>query len=165
MQRLRTRAQFQAVLAGPVVARSAHFALHRLHADAQRERAAERAAAQPLFAAPGLWLGVLLPKRVARRAVTRNAIRRQIYAVAALFATRLVPAPAAAGHSPAADCTVAHVVRLRAGFERKQFVSASSAALRQAVRAELLQLFAHGARRAAGRETAPAAAPAAPAGP
>jgi ribonuclease P protein component len=33
------------------------------------------------------------------------------------------------------------VVRLRAGFDRKQFVSASSDALKQAVRNELMELF------------------------
>jgi len=34
------------------------------------------------------------------------------------------------------------LVRLRAGFDRRQFISASSDALKQAVRAELQQLFA-----------------------
>ena len=34
-----------------------------------------------------------------------------------------------------------HVVRLRAAFDRKQFVSASSEVLKAAVRAELLSLF------------------------
>ncbi len=75
----------------------------------------------------------MVPKRWARRAVTRNTIKRQIYAVAASFETRLPQA--------------AHVVRLRSTFDRKQFVSATSDALKQAVRAELLQLFGHAARR------------------
>jgi len=35
----------------------------------------------------------------------------------------------------------AHVVRLRAGFDRKEFVSASSDKLKAAVRAELEQLL------------------------
>ena len=69
----------------------------------------------------------MVPKRWARRAVTRNAIKRQIYNVATGFEPCLLQA--------------AHVVRLRAGFDRKQFVSASSDLLKQAVRAELLQLF------------------------
>lgn len=76
----------------------------------------------------------MVPKRWARRAVTRNAIKRQIFAVAALNATRLPPA--------------AHVVRLRSAFDRKQFVSARSEALCQAVRAELLQLFERSSRKA-----------------
>ena len=69
----------------------------------------------------------------ARRAVTRNAIRRQIHAVGESLQPPL-----------AAD---AHLVRLRAGFARSQFPSASSTALKAAVRAELLQLFASRERR------------------
>ena len=57
----------------------------------------------------------------------RNAIKRQIYNVAVGFEPCLLQA--------------AHVVRLRAAFDRKQFVSASSDLLKQAVRVELLQLF------------------------
>ena len=85
----------------------------------------------------------MVPKRWARRAVTRNAIKRQIYGVAAALEPALPPA--------------AHVVRLRATFDRKQFVSASSDPLKQAVRAELQQLFerALGARKPA---SAPGAA-------
>mgnify|MGYP002128448683 FL=1 len=70
----------------------------------------------------------MVPKRWARRAVTRNAIKRQIYNVSDRFGDRLPVA--------------AHVVRLRTGFDRKQFISASSDALKAAVRAELEQLFA-----------------------
>lgn len=74
-----------------------------------------------------VWMGALVPKRWAKRAVTRNAIKRQIYNVSADFEPRLVLA--------------AHVVRLRAGFDRAQFISASSRQLKQAVRTELQQLF------------------------
>lgn len=69
----------------------------------------------------------MVPKRWARRAVTRNTIKRQIDAVSQLFEARL---PAAA-----------HVVRLRSAFDRSQFASATSDALRAAIRAELVQLF------------------------
>ena len=91
--------------------------------------------AQALFGvgAPAVWLGAMVPKRWARRAVTRNAIKRQIYAVGAAHEGQLAQA--------------AHVVRLRCAFDRKQYVSATSDALKQAVRAELLQLFGHTARR------------------
>ena len=75
----------------------------------------------------------MVPKRWARRAVTRNTIKRQIYAVASGFEARMPSG--------------AHVVRLRMGFDRKQFVSATSEALKQAVRAELEQLFAAAERR------------------
>lgn len=125
MQRLQTRAQFQAVLAGDTVARTTHFALHRcaLHGGPQ--------GGALLFEGAAVWLGALIPKRWARRAVTRNAIRRQIYAVA--------------GHVEWVWPSAAHVVRLRAAFDRARFPSASSAALKSAVRQELIQLFARSA--------------------
>jgi len=120
MQRLKTRPQFQATMAGGTASRTAHFALHRLALDA--------AAARSLFnVQPDIWLGALVPKRWARRAVTRNTVRRQIYAVSAHFEVELPQA--------------AYVVRLRAAFDRKQFVSATSTALKRAVRAELETLF------------------------
>ena len=82
-QRLRSRQQFQAVMAGAPVAKTPHFALHRAALDVPVE-------GRPLFPVADAWLGVLLPKRWARRAVTRNAIRRQIYETA-----RAVPVPMA----------------------------------------------------------------------
>ena len=132
MQRLRSRQQFQAVMAGPPVAKTAHFALHRAALTGE--------AGQPsLFPVADTWLGVLLPKRWARRAVTRNAIRRQIYEVS----KAALPLPEAA-----------LVVRLRAEFSRRQFVSATSEPLKRAVRAELQQLLG----RLAGRAVAPTGA-------
>ena len=135
MQRLKTRPQFQAAMAGGTVARTAHFALHRLALDAGSAAPlvlvkpdAKAAPASSLFSRTDeAWLGAMVPKRWARRAVTRNAIKRQIYNVATGFEPCLLQA--------------AHVVRLRVAFDRKQFVSASSDLLKQAVRAELLQLF------------------------
>ncbi len=136
MQRLKTRAQFQAVLAGATVARTAHFALHRCALDSE--------SGAQLFASDDVWLGAMVPKRWARRAVTRNAIKRQIYSVSA---------PPHAGLPRAA-----HVVRLKAAFDRKEFVSASSERLKRAVRAELELLLERAARPAPTR--APAAPPA-----
>ena len=92
------------------------------------------APAAALFEPQATWLGAMVPKRWARRAVTRNAIKRQIYNVSASFDAALPQA--------------AYVVRLRSGFDRKVFPSASSAALKSAVRAELMQLF----ERCAGRQ-------------
>ena len=86
--------------------------------------------AQALFALDGVWMGAMVPKRWARRAVTRNTIKRQIYAVSSRFADRLPNA--------------AHVVRLRATFDRTQFISATSEQLKLAVRQELEQLFERG---------------------
>ena len=146
MHRLKTRPQFQAAMAGGTVSRTAHFALHRLVLDANSAAAAVNPiassgpdslpsvqGAQALFAVHDVWLGAMVPKRWAKRAVTRNTIKRQIYAVGASFEARLPQA--------------AHVVRLRTAFDRKQFASASSDQLKQAVRAELLQLFGQAAKR------------------
>ena len=145
MQRLKTRAQFQAALAGATVARTAHFALHRCALDLA-------SSAQPLFVSDDVWLGAMVPKRWARRAVTRNAIKRQIYAVSAAPGVVLPRA--------------AHVVRLRSTFDRKEFVSATSDKLKAAVRAELQQLLERAARPAppprARSERAPTPAPSAP---
>lgn len=128
MNRLKTRAQFQAVLAGGTVCRTAHFALHAT-AVPESLAAADVAphALLALFPGQTMWLGAMVPKRWARRAVTRNAIKRQIYNVSVQFETLLRPCP--------------HVVRLRSAFDKAQFVSASSDRLKQQVRAELQQLF------------------------
>ena len=136
MHRLKTRPQFQATLAGGTISRTTHFALHRLplmaRADISKVEAAGPAPdeAQALFALDGVWMGAMVPKRWARRAVTRNTIKRQIYAVSGSFADRLARA--------------AHVVRLRATFDRKQYISATSDQLKMAVRLELEQLFERG---------------------
>ncbi|WP_137920424.1 ribonuclease P protein component [Hydrogenophaga sp. 2FB] len=132
MQRLRSRQQFQAVMAGAPVAKTPHFALHRAALSSAGEGRA-------LFPVADTWLGVMLPKRWAKRAVTRNAIRRQIYEIAR--------------HQAASLPQAAHVVRLRSEFSRQQFVSATSDALKRAVRAELEQLLAP---RSASRTAKPA---------
>lgn len=111
MERIRTKAQFQLVLAYPPVVTSAHFALHKAPLASPDEPSR---------------VGVVLPKRWARRAVTRNVLRRQIYAVAAL-------APV--------EPAQAFVVRLRRAFDVRDFPSASSVALKQSVRSELTELF------------------------
>lgn len=78
-------------------------------------------------------MGAMVPKRWAKRAVTRNAIKRQIYSVSIDFESTLPVA--------------AYVVRLRAGFDRARFTSATSDALKTAARQELQQLFARGPAR------------------
>ena len=84
-----------------------------------------------LFPIQDAWVGAMVPKRWAKRAVTRNAIKRQIYTVSADF---LPTYPQAAW-----------VVRLRRDFSRKEFLSASSEALKHAVRGEVLTLLRAGA--------------------
>lgn len=122
-------------MAGPPVAKTPHFALHRASLDGT-------SGDRPLFPVKDTWIGVLLPKRWAKRAVTRNAIRRQIYETARLRAQALPQA--------------ALVVRLRTAFSRQVFLSATSDALKRAVRVELEQLYAQPVRRVT-RVAAPAA--------
>ncbi|WP_334154814.1 ribonuclease P protein component [Tepidimonas sp.] len=116
----RQRAQFQAVLSSPALVHTAHFALHGIPA---ASRVGPRGV--PLFPGDRAWLGVVVPKRWARRAVTRNTLKRQIYAV-----EREHPLP-----------TGAWVVRLKRAFPTAEFPSATSVALRRAARLELLQLL------------------------
>jgi len=145
LQRLKTRAQFQAVLAGETVARSEHFALHRARlpcgdrvtpgggASEVVMATARDLKSLPLFPVLDLWIGAMVPKRWAKRAVTRNAIKRQIYTVSADFSPKQRQA--------------AFVVRLRRDFSRKVYLSASSDYLKHSVRTELLALMQEGARQ------------------
>ena len=137
MQRLKTRPQFQAALSGSTVSRTPHFALHRLSLPESHSQVtpgqANQTDAPALFHPQGVWLGAMVPKRWARRAVTRNTIKRQIYTISAQFEVQL---PCAA-----------HVVRLRSGVDRSQFISATSTLLKQAVRLELVQLFERAANK------------------
>lgn len=84
-----------------------------------------RAAAQPL--PQGHWLGLVVPKRHAKRAVTRNLIKRQIRAAMQHHALALPPG--------------LWVVRLRQGFDRQQFTSPASEQLQAVARGEIAQLF------------------------
>lgn len=81
----------------------------------------------------GWWLGLVVPKRHARRSVTRSLLKRQIRAAVGAAVPPAEP-PASALHPGM------WVVRLRSVIDRKQFPSASSDALRCAMHAELSQL-------------------------
>ena len=73
----------------------------------------------------GAWLGAVVPKRHAKRAVTRSLLKRQIRAA----------------FSDVPELTAGlWVVRLRLPFDRKLFPSASSDALRLAACEELSAL-------------------------
>ena len=133
MQRLKTRAQFQAVLAGALIAKTPHFALHRrVLGNNIASAGCVTPGAVPLFRGKDLWLGAMVPKRWAKRAVTRNAIKRQIYNVSADFSHQY--------------SQTAFVVRLRSSFSAKEFVSATSDQLKQAVRIEVQALMKAGAK-------------------
>ena len=88
------KTDFQRLLATPPCSRSAHFALHHVAggpavpnrpaagveaAELSTDSAADRR--EPVDSSPGgCWLGTVVPKRLAHRAVTRNLLRRQIRA-------------------------------------------------------------------------------------
>ncbi len=148
--RIQRPVDFERVLARPTRARSAHFALHHLCANpapsawvsaklrtAQAELSTGGAPVThnavepdpptaPSTPVEGCWVGMVVPKRHAKRSVTRQLLKRQIRAA---FAER-------PGMPPGL-----WVVRLRAPFDRQKFPSAASDALRAAARTELAQLL------------------------
>lgn len=83
-----------------------------------------------LFPLPTTWIGAMAPKRWAKRAVTRNAIKRQIYTLSGEFS----------GNLPAA----VFLIRLRREFSRNEFISAQSKSLKEAVCFELQTLLRAG---------------------
>lgn len=148
--RLVRPADFQRVLAAPQRSRSAHFAIHylagapesvratRMHADAgeviprpspELSTGQAELVSEPVALVDDLhhWLGLVVPKRHAKRAVTRNLIKRQLRAAMVRHAARL---PAGLW-----------VVRLRSVFDRQQFPSPASDALRHCAQAEIDVLF------------------------
>jgi ribonuclease P protein component len=104
------------------VYRSTHFVLHVADPALWPERPVQQ-----------VTVGVIAPKRWAKRAVTRNLIKRQVYAVSHEMSARL-------------PCAYM-VVRQHAAFSREQFISASSKALKNAVRLELQHLLAQIAQK------------------
>jgi ribonuclease P protein component len=138
---------FERVLGSPIRARSAHFAVHFLEsrpstaakpharvqvAELSTGSAPEEGVAVDEFRPEACWLGSVVPKRHARRSVTRNLLKRQIR------------------HAVAGQQGLAHglwVVRLRSPFDRESFQSASSEILRVRAGEELAAVLADAARR------------------
>ena len=81
------------------------------------------ASAQP----SSCWLGLVVPKRHARRAVTRNLLKRQMRQLMQVHAPALAPG--------------LWVLRLKAPFDRKQFTSPASDGLRSSAHDELALLL------------------------
>ncbi len=139
---------FERVLRCPPRARTAHFALHHLRGRPTvpsrptpepgngelstgelpvPEPVVDDSCAKALDKGPDHWLGLVLPKRHARRSVTRSLLKRQIRV--------------AAGASEKSLDAGLWVVRLRSPFDRQAFPSAASTALAAAAREELALLF------------------------
>lgn len=143
--RLVHKADFERLMATRSRARSAHFALHHVSSKptgpavwvpgakvSELSTAVAPTHPQPVDDLPeGRWLGYVVPKRHARRSVTRSLLKRQIRACFERHGSTL---PAGLW-----------LVRLRAGFLATEFVSAHSVALAQAARAELDGLLSQAA--------------------
>ncbi len=144
VQRLVHKADFEAMLSAPVRHRSAHFALHHLSGgplpprrrpDSTQNQELSTATA-PIVAdivdncSGSHWLGLVVPKRHARRAVTRSMIKRQMRQLFAAHALALPPGR--------------WVLRLKAPCGGPRFVSAASPPLHDLLRAELMRLLAAG---------------------
>jgi ribonuclease P protein component len=125
---------FERALAVRPKARTEHFLLHHLGPLPMLAAELSTSEAEATTQAVDDWrrFGQIVPKRHARRAVTRNLIRRQ--------------ARAAFGQHGAALSAGDWFLRMKAPFPVAQFPSAASAALKQAVRAELDRLFQAAAR-------------------
>jgi ribonuclease P protein component len=130
---LRGSAGFTALLSGRPVSRSEHFAVyHRRPA----ELSTSEVHVVDLAVDPAaLRVGYVIPKRFARRAVTRVAVRRQMREAMRRHGAQLGPGLWA--------------LRLRAPLSTQTFRSATSVALVQALRAELDGLLRAAVRRPA----------------
>jgi len=147
LPRLVVSADFERVLGLRSRAATDHFAVHHLAAQPSPRPAALKRPAPPKLSTietpasslpvedfpaevppPALsWVGAVVPKRHARRAVTRSLIKRQIYAAAERHRDRMAPG--------------LWIVRLRSPFDRVEFASAASTALVRCARAELDRLL------------------------
>ncbi len=138
--------RFQAVLGTRPCSRSAHFMLHyravvklstglTIPQEASVDESEAAAPAQPVALSDvRVHLGLVVPKRHAKRAVTRNLVRREARAQMTRSADLLPPGD--------------WVLRLRAPFDRSTYSSAASAALLSVVREEMSRLIADGVRAA-----------------
>lgn len=133
------------MLSTPPRARSAHFSVHHLAArPSVAKKPVKKAVAYELstggeqrcplavdeltqLALAGCWLGLVVPKRHARRSVTRNLLKRQMREVMAAQADSLAPG--------------LWVLRLKAPFDRKLFTSPASDPLRHTAHDELQLLL------------------------
>ena len=151
VSRMLSSADFEKALSVRPCARTAHFAVHHVPPSAlpkkpkavekqdlstgaapiQGEAVDESEASGPILVLDRLIaeLGMVVPKRNARRSVTRNLVKRHIRAA---FDEEFRHARLASG---------AWIVRLRSPLDKKLFVSAKSELLAETVRKELADLL------------------------
>lgn len=137
-------ADFERVLKTAACLRSPHFAVHHLNGVPSRPLGRHPDGAGTKLSTgsgqvgcqavddsgkvgPRLWLGMVVPKRHARRAVTRSLLKRRMRAAVAAHEAALPPG--------------LWVIRLRAPFAPASFPSAASVALRGAADGELAVLM------------------------
>jgi ribonuclease P protein component len=139
-----TTADFPLALAARPLAKSQHFVLHHVSASpsSPSRRASKRQKAElstsdapnrrvdvdNTKSSPLWWLGLVVPKRHARRSVTRSLLKRQMRIHANGHRHRLPPGQ--------------WIIRLRQAFDTSRYASAASAQLREAVDLELAHIFA-----------------------
>lgn len=132
-------ADFQRAMGTRPVARSPHFSVHFLPP-------VDKLSTTPVVAGVNTGshgrLGLVLPKRMARRAVTRNLIKHQARALwcehVRLHGSQPDHVPSQVPGALQGDW----VLRLKAPWPVAEFPSAKSQPLKQAVRAELMALLA-----------------------
>ncbi len=148
--RLRESVDFERVLAQPAAAVNRYFALHGIEAAPQRRPSSQHKPertdlstgdepirevsvdnkldrGQPALPIEGVWLGIVVPKRHARRAVTRSLLKRQIRAN---LGKHMASLPAGMW-----------VVRLRTAITPSLFTSAASEPLRVVILREINHLL------------------------
>jgi ribonuclease P protein component len=142
LRRLLHKADFVSLLEVSARERSAHFAIHHVASipSPSSERVADRSPtrlstnneeprSQPVDNLPeAIWIGCVVPKRHARRSVTRSLLKRQIRCAFERHAAGLPRG--------------LWLVRLRSTFALQAFASAASGALKEAARDELDALLA-----------------------
>lgn len=161
--RILRSADFERVLGQPSCARTPHFAVHFLPSGLAVKKNSgsksglvgpEQAQQSPPSrlredavveesAPDGIWLGLVVPKRHAKRAVTRTLLKRQMRQSMAHQAERFGDI----GSSSNGLAKGMWVVRLRLPFDRKKYPSAASEALRFDATEELSKLLRDAARR------------------
>ena len=146
LNRLVHKADFERLLASRSRLRSAHFAVHHVAGGPAARvwvasglksgklstgpvsNSPQAVDDLPVAAPEGHWLGCVVPKRHARRAVTRSLLKRQMRS-------------AFERHAPGLPAGL-WLLRLSQGFAVSQFVSARSGLLADAARSELDRLLA-----------------------
>lgn len=123
LTRLRYWSEFKSVMECGASAKTAHFVFYQSQRTNLNVQTLEHVQANDQQK-----IGALTPKKWARRSVTRNMIRRQVFEV---FRTQT-------NQFSSAAC----VIRLSRPFDANEYISGSSRVLKSNVRKELEELFA-----------------------